>query len=347
MVTHDEWLASTKEQSLEPALPICDPHHHLWDYPDSFPENRIPTFSRLFRHYLLSDLLKDTGGGHNVVKTVFIECESMYRKNGKPEMRPVGETEFVQGIAAQSASGQYGNTAVASGIVGFADLTLGSLVSRVLEAHIEASRGRFRGVRFRTTWNASPEISSNVNNPDLLSEDKFQEGFLQLHKYNLSFDSWLYFPQLPGLVKLARAFPETPIILNHIGGPLGIGPYAGKRLEVFDAWKQGIQSLSECPNVAVKLGGMGMPRTGFGWNEMPKPPTSAELAKNMAPYYLWCIDKFETKRCMFESNFPVDKISYSYTTIWNTFKKITKDFSPTERVDLFHDTAARVYKLAG
>ena len=166
-----------------------------------------------------------------------------------------------------------------------------------------------------------------------------------MHKYNLSFDTWLYFPQLPGLVDLARAFPETSVIVNHIGGPLGVGPYTRNREAVFSDWKRGITALSECPNVVVKLGGMGMPRTGFGWHEKPKPPDSAELAKDMAPYYLWCIEKFGTKRCMFESNFPVDRISYSYTVIWNAFKRIATGFSLTERVDLFHDTAARVYRL--
>jgi L-fuconolactonase len=346
MVTqHEAWLSLTKEEPLEPVIPICDPHHHLWDYPDSFPESRVRESARPIRHYLLEHLLKDIGGGHNIVQTVFIECGSMYRKDGPLEMQPVGQTEFVQGIAAQSASGQYGNTAVAAGIVGFADLMLGSAVAPVLEAHIAASRNRFRGIRFTTTWNASSDISSRVNTPNLLSDPKLREGFAQLRKYNLSFDAWLYFPQLPGLVDLARAFPDTTIILNHIGGPMGVGPYAGKREEVFREWKQGIAALSACPNVVVKLGGMGMPRTGFGWHAMPKPPDSAVLAKDMAPYYIWCIEKFGTKRCMFESNFPVDRTSYSYTVIWNAFKRLAKNFSPTERADLFHDTAARVYRL--
>jgi predicted TIM-barrel fold metal-dependent hydrolase len=297
------------------------------------------------RHYLLEHLLKDIAEAHNIVQTVFIECGSMYKKDGPEELRPIGETEFVQGIAAQSASGQYGKTAVAAGIVGFADLMLGSSVASVLEAHIEASRTRFRGIRFITTWDASSDISSRVNMPDLLSNNKFREGFAQLHKYNLSFDAWLYFHQLPGLIDLARVFPDTTIILDHIGGPLGIGPYTGKREEIFREWKQAIATLSECSNVVVKLGGM-RARTGFNWHEMPKPPDSIRVAKDMTPYYIWCIEKFGTKRCMFESNFPVDKISFSYTVVWNAFKRITKDFSPTERAELFHDTAARVYRLA-
>lgn len=346
MVTqHEAWLDLTKEEPLEPALPICDPHHHLWDYPDSFQENRVRESARPMRHYLLEHLLKDTGGGHNIVQTVFIECGSMYRKDGPPELRSTGEIEFVRGIAAQSASGQYGNTVVAAGIIGFADLMLGGAVAPVLEALLETSKSRFRGIRFTTVWDASPIFSSRVNNPNLLSDSRFREGFAELHKFNLSFDAWLYFHHLPGLVSLARAFPETPIILNHIGGPLGLGPYADKREEVFREWEKGIEMLATCPNVVVKLGGMGMPRTGFHWDEMPKPPDSIRLAREMAPYYMACIEKFGTERCMFESNFPVDRISYSYTVIWNAFKRITRGFSPEERANLFHDTAARIYRL--
>jgi predicted TIM-barrel fold metal-dependent hydrolase len=185
-----------------------------------------------------------------------------------------------------------------------------------------------------------------VTTPTIFSNPQFREGFAYLHKYNLSFDAWLYHTQLMELVGLANSFPDTPIILDHIGGPLGIGPYAGKREEVFQEWKQGIAALSLCPNVVVKLGGLGMPLTGFGWHEQPTPPNSAELAEAMAPYYNWCIDHFGADRCMFESNFPVDKLSYSYTTIWNAFKRISKDFSSTDQAALFHDTAVKVYRLS-
>ena len=345
MVTQLEtWLKLTKEDPIAPYLPICDPHHHLWDYPDDFPETRVPTFAKIFHHYLLKNILEDAGG-HNVVQTVFIECRSQYRKEGPPELRPIGETEFVQGIAAQSASGQYGNTAVASGIVGFADLTLGSAVAPVLEAHIAASRSRFRGIRYITTWDASSDIDSRVKGPGLLLDPKFREGFAHLHKYNLSFDAFLYHSQLPDLVNLARAFSDTPIILNHIARPLGIGPYAGKRQEVFEEWKRGIAALAACPNVVVKLGGLGNPHSGFGWHEQPTPPNSAQLAEAITPYFDWCMEQFGTNRCMFESNFPVDRISYSYTVIWNAFKRFSNGFSPTERARLFHDTAVKVYRL--
>ena len=329
---HEAWLGLTKEEPIDPDLPICDPHHHLWDRPND--------------RYLLEELLQDTGGGHRIVQTVFVECRSMYKRGGPEEMQPVGETEFVQGIAAQSTSGQYGMTAVAAGIVGFADLTLGAAVIPVLEAHIAASKNRFHGIRHISTWDASPDIVSTRNPPKgLLLDPKFREGFACLQKYGLSFDAWLYHPQLMELVDLARAFPDTPIVVNHIGGPLGIGPYAGKRKEVFQDWKRGMAALATCPNMVVKLGGLGMPRCGFGWHERTIPPSSAELAEAMAPYYRWCIEQFGVDRCMFESNFPVDKISYSYNVLWNAFKRISEDFSPQERGALFYETAVKVYRL--
>ena len=341
MVTErDSWLRMTIEDPLEPDLPICDPHHHLWDRParEDRPGNR----------YLLDELLGDIGEGHNIVQTVFIECRSMYRQDGPPEMQPVGETEFVQGIAAQSASGQYGVTRVAAGIVGHADLTVGTAVSAVLEAHTAASSNRFRGIRHSSVWDASTDIRPYMNPPKgLLLDSKFREGFGCLHRYGLSFDAWLYHPQLPELADLARAYPDTQIIVDHIGGLLGTGPYAGKREEIFQQWKDRITELSACPNVVVKLGGLGMPMCGFGWNEWKAPPASTELAETMAPYFHWCIEQFGVDRCMFESNFPVDKASYSYTVMWNAFKRITKDFSPAEKAALFHDTAVKVYRLSG
>ncbi len=329
----EEWLALTVEEAIEPDLPICDAHHHIWDRPND--------------RYLIGDLMNDLGSGHRVVKTVFVECRAMYRKSGPAEMRPVGETEFVQGVAEQVARQQSGQIEVAAGIVGHADLTLGSRVSSVLEAHITASKDRFRGIRYITTWIENPgAMLSPTNAPKgLLLAPEFREGFACLQRYGLSFDAWLYYPQLADLVDLARAFPDTPIIMNHIGGILGIGPYAGKRDEVFRDWQHGIASLASCPNVTMKLGGLGMPRTGFGWHEQKTPPTSAEIAEGIAPYFEWCVEQFGIDRCMFESNFPVDKISYSYTVLWNAFKLFTRDFSSSERNALFHDTAVKAYRL--
>ena len=227
-----DWLGQVQEEILEPALPICDPHHHLWDHPGS--------------RYLLDELLLDTGSGHNVVSTVFVECASMYRADGAPALRCVGETEFVQGVAAMSASGRYGATRACKGIVSLADLTLGSAVREVLEAHIDASRNRFRGIRHAVAWHASTDIRNSHTNPSqsLLLNAKFREGFAQLAPLNLSFDAWLYHGQLAELTDLARAFPGTTIILDHFGGPLGIGPYEGKNDEVFNDWRKSIDALA-------------------------------------------------------------------------------------------------------
>ena len=344
----EAWLNLTVEDPIDPVLPICDPHHHLWDRPHD--------------RYLLDDLLKDTGSGHNIVNTVFVECRSMYRNEGPEDLRPVGETEFVQGIADQCASGHKGSTSIAAGIVSNADLTLGDAVTPVLEAHLAVSENRFRGIRHIAAWDASDKIQ-NISKaqkkkvreksriplykppPGLLLGSKFREGFACLQQYDLSFESWLFYHQIGELTDLARAFPETSIILDHIGGPLGIGPYAGKRDEVFKEWQNSIQELSTCPNVTVKLGGMGMPIFGFGWHEQDTPPSSIELAEDMAPYFNFCIDKFGVDRCMFESNFPVDKVSFSYSVMWNAFKRISKDFSPDERSSLFYNTAVKVYRL--
>ena len=331
MTTEREaWLAQTIEDPIDPELPICDTHHHLWDSPNN--------------RYLLEDFMKDAEGGHNIVHTVFLDCRARYRTYGPPEMQPVGETEFVEDIANRSATGQYGKTRVAAGIVSHADLRLGAAVVPVLEAHMAASK-RFRGIRHISAWLEDSNTGFSTSAPRLLYDPKFREGFACLQEYGLSFDTWMYHTQLMELVDLARAFPDAPIILNHIGTPLGVGPYALKREEVFQDWKSGIAELATCPNVIIKLGGLGMWPPGFGWHELAKPLGSAELAKAMAPYFLWCIEKFGADRCMFESNFPVDKMSYSYTVMWNAFKRVTEGFSPSERAALFNDTAVKVYRL--
>jgi predicted TIM-barrel fold metal-dependent hydrolase len=320
------------EEILEPERPICDPHHHLWDHPG--------------RRYLLDELLADTGSGHNVVATVFVECMSMYRASGPQEIRPVGETEFVNGIAAMSASGGFGSTRVASGIVSFADLALGEQVGATLDAHLAASP-RFRGIRHAAGWEASDQVRNSHTNPPpgLLGDARFRRGFAELAPRGLTFDAWLYHPQLPELTELAKAFPDTTIILDHFGGPLGIGPYTGRRAEVFAAWKAAIRALADCPNVVVKLGGLVMPLNGFGFHKREQPIGSVELAEATRDWYLHTIECFGVARCMFESNFPVDKVSVSYRVLWNSFKRLTANFSAAEQAALFHDTAVRVYQL--
>jgi predicted TIM-barrel fold metal-dependent hydrolase len=235
---------------------------------------------------------------------------------------------------------------VAAGIVGFADLTLGSAVRPVIEAHMKAS-DRFRGVRYTTAWDASEKIRNSHTNPskDLLQSRAFREGLACLGELDLPFDAWVYHPQIPELADLARALPEVTIVLDHIGGPLGIGPYAGKREEVFALWQRNITELARCDNVVIKLGGLTMTMSGFGWHKRDAPPGSIELAEAMGPYYQTCIEYFGAERCMFESNFPVDRASCNYTVQWNAFKRLTQEYTQEERRALFHDTAARVYSL--
>ncbi|MBV8192463.1 MAG: amidohydrolase family protein [Alphaproteobacteria bacterium] len=322
------------EAALEPELPIIDPHHHLWDTPQR-------------GLYLLPELLADLSGGHNVVSTVFLECQSMFREDGPEEMRPVGEVEFVNGIAAMSASGRYGKTRVCEAVVGWADLMLGARVCEVLEAEIAAGGGRFRGVRYGTSWDDSivGKFVSRPIPPKRLLDPKFREGFAEIGKLGLTFDSWHFHPQLPDLVDLARAFPGTAIIVDHVGGVLGVGPYAGRTPDILPQWRKSIAALGELPNVNVKLGGLGMTSFGFGFHERDTPPSSQELADTWRPYVETCIEAFGPNRCMFESNFPPDKQSCGYGELWNAFKRITSGASADEKKALYSGTAARVYGM--
>jgi L-fuconolactonase len=330
------WLAKRPtEAALEPGLPIIDPHHHFWDTPQR-------------GRYFLPELLADIGGGHNIVSTVFLECQAMYRKAGEREMAPVGEVEFVNGIAAMSASGGYGNCRVAEAIIGHADLTLGERVRDVLEAELKVGGGRFRGIRYGVSWDGSEAISKHVSRvvpPGLVREPKFRQGFAQLAPLGLTFESWQYHPQLPDAIDLARAFPNTTFILNHVGGVLGVGPYLGRRQEILAGWRKDINELARCPNVNVKLGGIGMTSFGFEFHERDVPPSSEDLAAAWRQYIEPCIEAFGVDRCMFESNFPPDKQSCGYTELWNAFKRITSGASAAEKTALYSGTAARVYRL--
>ena len=337
MATNDDWLARTVEPALEPDLPICDPHHHLWEFRGDVVAPR----------YLLDEFLADLGSGHNIVSTVFIECGAMFKASGPEELRPIGETEFVAGIAAMSESGLYGPTRVAAGIVGTAHLRWGDATAEVLDRQIAAAGGRFRGIRYGATWDPSPEVRNHRTDPgpDIYLDSGFRAGFRHLAPRGLSFEGWCYHPQIPGLTELARAFPDTTIVLDHFGGPLGVGPYAGRADEVFDDWRCAIGPLAECPNVYAKLGGIAMDLNGFRWHEREVPPASEELMEASRRYYEHTIELFGVERCMFESNFPVDKLSCSYRVLWNSFKRLTAGWSAVERAYLFHDTAAQVYRL--
>jgi predicted TIM-barrel fold metal-dependent hydrolase len=266
---------------------------------------------------------------------------------GPDAMKPVGETEFVNGMAAMSASGRYGATRICAGIVGHADLRLGASVEKVLEALIRAGGDRFRGIRHITAWDGDPLVlnPSFPAKPGLMGDATFREGFARLAPLGLTFDAWFYHPQIGELAALARAFPETGIVLNHVGGPLGIGPYAGKRQEIFGQWRTAIRELATCPNVLVKLGGLGMRIGGFGFQEPADPPSSEHLALTWRPYVETCIESFGASRCMFESNFPVDKGSYSYVACWNAFKRLASGASAKEKADLFSAAATRFYRL--
>jgi predicted TIM-barrel fold metal-dependent hydrolase len=328
----EAWLAKAPEEAvLDPDLPIIDTHHHLWQRPD--------------HRYLLHDLLADLRRGHNVVATVFLQCHAMYRASGPEELRPVGETEFVAGIAAMSDSGGYGPVRIAAGIVGFADLTLGDRVESVLEAHIRAAGGRFRGVRHSGNWDADPVIGNGAPGPDIYRRADFRAGLERLSALGLSLDAWVFFTQLSDVIDLARACPATNIIIGHVGGVLGYGRHAGKRDEVYTAWKASMTELAKCRNVTVKLGGMMMRAALYDYKTALSPIGSQELAAAWRPYMETCIELFGARRCMFESNFPVEKMGIGWLALWNAFKRIAAGASEEEKRALFHDTAKRVYRL--
>ena len=328
-----EWLRLTSEAALEPDRPICDSHHHLWDRPDD--------------PYFAEDFAADLQSGHNIVSTVFIECGSRYRADGPEGMRSVGETEFAVQEAERAAASLGVATKVAAGIVSFADLRLGSEVHRVLTAHAEAGRGRFRGIRQCAAADTDARVPRHRTPPPpgLFAEPAFRDGFACLQPSGASFETWMYHPQLSGLIDLARAFPETSIVVNHVGGLLGVGRYAEDRQSVVAGWRDSIAELARCPNVVVKLGGLGMTLFGFGWESGSRPPSSEVLAGAMAPFIDHCIACFGVERAMFESNFPMDKVSCAYGIMWNAFERVASRYSASVQDSLFHDNAVRFYRL--
>lgn len=329
----DDWLGSYTEEVLEPHLPIVDAHHHLWD--------------RVGSVYLFEQMLADIATGHNIIATIYCECRSMYRGSGPDAFRPVGEVEFVNGVAAMSASGGYGSVRVCSGIVGSLDLRLPE-ASAVLDALIGAGNGRLKGVRQVSSWDADPNVVNRMAHrpPQLLGNPDFRRGFAHLASRGLSFDAYLFHPQIPELISLARDFPETQIILDHVSTPIGVASYAGKREAVFHQWSSSVRELAKCPNVWVKIGGLGMKILGFDFHNRPVPASSVQLADAWRPYLETCIEAFGAERSMFESNFPPDKGSCSYRTLWNAFKRITSGCSAEVKSQLFSQAAIRCYRLA-
>lgn len=327
---NNEWLNKAREDTIDPGREIVDPHHHLWPKPHL--------------SYDLEELHADTGDGHNVVQTVFMECGASYRADGPEHLKPVGETEFVAS-AAQRAAKMPGMAQIA-GIVAHADLRLAELDS-VLDAHEAAAKGRFRGIRHSGSRDESgaPLSIPGRAQAGLFEDAAFRRGVARLGERGLTYDTWIYHHQLKDYAALARAVPSTVMILDHFGTPLGVGPYEGKRDEIFAKWKDDIAEVAACPNVHAKLGGMAMPDNGYGWNTRSTPPSSDEFVEAQAKWYHHTIKVFGPERCMFESNFPVDRLSISYRTLWNGLKKIAREYPEAAKAAMFSGTARKVYKL--
>ena len=327
-----EWYAAVQEDIVDAERPIIDTHHHLW-------EN-----TSMWGRYVLDDLWADTESGHNIEKTVFIDCRSGYRTDGPEHLRPVGETEFVAGVAAASA--ERAGAATIAAIVSHANMRLGAAVEEVLAAHEEAGRGLFRGIRHAGPSDSTGTLTNAGRGwPCPYGEADFREGVRTLGKLGYTYDTWHFFHQNRDYLALAQAVPDTTMILDHFGTPLGVGAYAGRQEEIFAQWKDDIAAIAECPNVFAKLGGLAMPDNGFGWDKRDTPPTSDEFAAAQRRYYLHTIECFGPERCMFESNFPVDKLSVSYHVMWNGMKKIVADFGEEEKHAMFRGTAEKVYRL--
>ena len=320
-----------EEPILDPDLPICDAHHHLWNRPE--------------QRYMLGEFFNDATSGHNVRSSVFVEWRSHYRESGPTQMRPIGETEFAAAIGESAANKPID---ICAAIVGYADLSLGSAAAPVLEAHLEAGRGRFKGIRNVATWDPDPKVLGGppICNPGLYLQPRFREGFALLESYGLMFDAWVYQTQLDDLIDLAQAFPRQDIVLNHTGGVLGIAGYAGRRDELFASWRNALHKLARCPNVRIKLGGLGMRRSGFDFYGHVQDCMSHTAAAAWRPWIEACLAEFGADRCMFESNFPVDGASCSYRELWNAFKRLIGGASATEKSQVLHDTAANFYGLA-
>ena len=329
-----DWLALVKEEIIDPELPIIDPHHHLWNGDNqlagSFP-------------YLIEHLSEDTNSGHNIVGTIFMECAQGYYLGGEDKYKPIGETEYVLKIIKESKNTS--NSSNILGIISFADLMLGSKVKDVLNQHIIAGEGLFKGIRHAAGWDQSDEIHNSHSNPveNIYSNKSFRKGAEELIKLNLTFDAWHYHHQINDLTDFAKNYPELTIIHNHFGGPLGVGPYQNKRREIFKKWKDDVSLLSESKNVYAKLGGLAMPVNGWNFHKQDKPATSDQIIDMHYEYYLHTIECFGVDRCMFESNFPVDRRSVSYHVLWNAFKKMVFNYSGDDKNKLFFQNAKEVY----
>lgn len=316
------------EPVIEPDLEIVDAHHHIMDH--------------FGFHYALADLQRDLDDGHRIVGTVYVESGMAFRTEGPDHLRAVGEVAFAHELQAQARDSA---AAVAAAIVSQADLTQGERAAELLDAQIAAGGGKMRGVRQHAARDASAEIPSpySLSGPELYEREDFCGGAAALMARDLSFDSWQYFPQLPALAAFAGDFPDLRIVVNHCGGILGVGSYAGQREEIFALWRSHITALAQYPNVWMKIGGLGMHLTGF--EEIGLASSSEAIAQVYRPYVEHCVEKFGPARCMFESNFPVDRHMSSYRALWNVFKRIAAGCSADEKALLFRDTAMRFYRI--
>lgn len=336
-----EWLALRDEAVIDPDLPIVDAHHHLWD--------------RAGNRYLADEMLSDTESGHRIIATVYVQCRSMLRADGPDAMKPVGEVEFANGVAAMTRSGLYGHTRLCDAIVGGADLTLAGLdattadgrLQRVLETMLAVSGGRLRGIRNPVAWHGDSAVRSSPATPprDLMQHPAFVRGVQTLARHDLSLDVWAYHTQLDEVYALARQASDVKVIIDHFGGPVGVGPYMNQRANVLTAWRDSLSKLARLPNTCLKLGGAGMPVFGFNFAQGALPPSSEDLANAWRPYFRTALELFGAERCLFESNFPVDKGMFSYKTLWNAFKRLATEASRDERTALFSGTAQRLYRL--
>ena len=329
-----KWRSLHREEILEPDLPIIDPHHHLWERPGN--------------RYLVDEYLADVQTGHHIRASVFIECGAFYRKTGSALMAPVGEVEFANGVAAMAASGAYGKTLICAGIVSTADISVGAEVAQLLDAQIAVGGERFRGIRVTTKWDSDEDLNTGryIVPRGLMQDRDFRAGFATLAPRKLSFDAMIYHPQILELAELARAFPDTTIVLNHIGGLIaGTSNYLARKEEAIAQWRPSMAELAKCPNVFVKLGGLGMPYFGHGFDKLEVPASSERLAEMWGQFFEHCIDKFGPDRCMFESNYPPDRESVDYPILWNAFKRFAAGYSADEKRALFYGAAAKAYRL--
>ena len=327
-------LEGRDEPIIEPGIRIVDAHHHLFDRPNL--------------RYLLDDFLGDAAAGHHIVGSVYVETQAMVRARGPAHLSSLGEIEFANGMGAMSSSGRYGDARVCAAIVGFADLSAGDRIAELLDKAQAAAPERFRGVRQMTFAHPGEALKKllAVRFPEgILKSDGFRQGLRQVASRGLSFDATVFHTQIPELAELADAFPDTTMVLNHLGMAMGYGLDADGRAEVFREWRTQMIELARRPNVVCKVGGLGMPFWGFGLEARKDVLGFTELADHWRPYVETGIEIFGANRCLMESNFPLEGVSCGYVPFWNAMKHIVRDASPAEKSALFHDTAVRVYRI--